>query len=87
MMRTGYRKLCLISYSLQHTSHDVDNNRKTMLMERNQSLLSWEVSQPPPYAQKSQPDAVMTRLEQQEATIHCVIAQAGVKLGDKFHSL
>ena len=43
-----------------------------MLMETNQSLLSWEVSQPPPYAHhKSQPVAVVTRREQQEATTHC----------------
>ena len=44
-----------------------------MLTEMNQSLLSWEVSQPPPYTQKSQPAAaaaVVTRGEQQEATTH-----------------
>ena len=43
-----------------------------MLTEKNQSLLSWVVSQPPPYAQKkSQPAAVITRREQQKATTHC----------------
>ena len=42
-----------------------------MLTETNQSLLIWEVSLPPPYAQKSQPDAIMTRQEQQDATTHC----------------
>ena len=47
-------------------------NRKTMLKEKNQSLLSWELSQPPPYAHtKSEPAAVVTRQEQQEATTHC----------------
>ena len=71
MMRTGFRKLSFFSYSLQHTSHDFENNRKMMLTETNQSLLTWEVSQPPLYAQKSQPSAVVTRREQQEATTHC----------------
>ena len=48
MMRTGFIKLsCFFSYSLQHTSHDFENNRKTMLTEKNQSVLSWVVSQPP----------------------------------------
>ena len=42
-----------------------------MLMETNQSILSWEVSQSLPYAQKSQPAAVVTRWEQQEDTTHC----------------
>ena len=49
--RTGFRKLSFFSYSLQRTSHDFENNRKTMLTEENQSILSWVVSQPPPYAQ------------------------------------
>ena len=71
MTRTGFRKLYFFSYSLQRTSHDFENNRKTMPMETNQSLLGWEVSQPLPYAQKSQPAAVVTRREQQEATTHC----------------
>ena len=71
MMRTGFRKLYFFSYSLQRTSHDFENNRKTMLTETNQSLLSWEVSQPPPCEQKSQPTAVVTRREQQEAATHC----------------
>ena len=71
MTRTGFRKLNFFSYSLQHTSHDFKNNRKTMLTETNQSLLSWEVSQPPPYAQNSQPTAVVTRQEQQGAITHC----------------
>ena len=53
MTRTGLESSSYIfSYSLQCTSHDFDNNRKTMLTERNQSLLSREVSQPLPYAQK-----------------------------------
>ena len=70
MTRTGFRKLYFFSYSLQCTSHDLENSRKMMLMEMNQSLLSWEVSQPPPYAHKrSQP--VVTHREQQEATTHC----------------
>ena len=44
---------CLFSYFLQRTSHDFENNRKTTLAQKNQSLLSWVVSQPrPPYAQK-----------------------------------
>ena len=38
-------------------------------METNQSLLSWEVSQPPPYAQKSQHAPVVLHQEQQEATL------------------
>ena len=71
MTITGFRKLCFFSYSLQHTPHDFENNRKTMLTEKNQSLLSWVVSQPQPYAQKNQPAAVVTRREQQEATTHC----------------
>ena len=41
------------SFSLQRNSHDFEDNRKTILTETDQSLLSWEVSQPPPYAQKS----------------------------------
>ena len=49
MTRTGFRKLYFFSYSLQH---DFENNSKTMRMEMNQSLLSWVVSQPTPYAQK-----------------------------------
>ena len=53
MTGTEFRKLYFFSYSLQRTSsHDVENNRKTILVEMNQSLLSWEVSQPPPYTQK-----------------------------------
>ena len=40
-------------------------------MEKNQLLLSWTVSQPQPYAQKSQPTAIVTCLEQQESTTHC----------------
>ena len=36
----------------------------------NQSILSWEVSQHPPYAQKCQPIPVVSRQEQQEATTH-----------------
>ena len=39
-------------------------------METNQSLLSWEVSRPSSYAQKSQPAPVVSRREQQEATTH-----------------
>ena len=63
MTRTGFGKLIfsLILYNI-----DFENNRKTMLTEKNQSLLlSWVVSQPPPYAQKGQPAAVVTRREQQ----------------------
>ena len=42
-----------------------------MLTEKNQSLLSWVVSQSPPYAhKKSQPAAVVTRREQPKATTH-----------------
>ena len=37
MTRTGFRKLYFFSYSLQRTSHDFENNRKTMLMETNHS--------------------------------------------------
>ena len=65
------QKALFFSYSLQRTSHDFENNRKTILTETNQSLLSWEVSQPPPNAQNGQPAAVVTRREQQEATTHC----------------
>ena len=72
MTGTEFRKLYFFSYSLQRTSsHDVENNRKTILVEMNQSLLSWEVSQPPPYTQKCQPAAVVTRREQQEAATYC----------------
>ena len=73
MTGTGFRKLSFFSYSLQCTSHDFENNKKTMLTEKNQSLHSWVVSQPPPYAHKSQPAAVVTRRKQQEATTHCGI--------------
>ena len=52
MTRTGFRKVVFFLYSLLRTSHDFENNRKTMLKEKNQSLLSWVVSQPPSYAQK-----------------------------------
>ena len=52
MTITGYRTPSFSPYSLQRTSHDIENNRKMMLVEKNQSVLSWVVSQPPPYAQK-----------------------------------
>ena len=68
MTRTEFRKLYFFSYSLQRTSHGFKKNRKTILIEINQSLLSWEVSQPPPYAQKCQPAPVVSHQEQQEAT-------------------
>ena len=55
MTRTEFRKLYFFSYSLQCTSHDFEKNRKTILVEMNQSILSWEVSQPPPYAQNVSP--------------------------------
>ena len=45
-----------------------------ILTETNPSLLSLVVSQPLPYAlctKKSQPAAIVTRQEQQEATTHC----------------
>ena len=35
-----------------------------------EQLLSWEVSQPPPYAQKCQPAPVVSCQEQLEATTH-----------------
>ena len=63
-MRTGFRKLHFFSYSLQRTLHDFKNNRKMMLAVTNQS-------QPPPYAQKSQPAAFETHREQQKVTTHC----------------
>ena len=47
MMRTGFRKLYFFSYFL-----GFENNRKMLPMEKNQSLLNWKVSQPPPYAQQ-----------------------------------
>ena len=37
---------------LYNVPHDFENNGKTMLMETNQSLFSWKVSQPTPYTQK-----------------------------------
>ena len=52
MTRTGFRMLCFFSYSLQRTLHNFENNSKTMLTEKNQSLLSWVVSQHLPYAHK-----------------------------------
>ena len=70
MTRTEFRKLYFFSNSLQRTSHDFEKNRKTILVEMNQSLLSWEVSQPPPYAQKRQPAPAVSCQEQQEATTH-----------------
>ena len=70
MTRTEFRKLYFFSYSLQRTSHDFEKNRKMILVEMNQSILSWEVNQPPPYAQKCQPAPVVSRQEQQEATTH-----------------
>ena len=66
MTRTEFRKLYFFSYSLQRTSHDFENNRKTILVEMNQS----EVSQPPPYTQNCQPAPVVSRQEQQETTTH-----------------
>ena len=42
-----------------------------MLLETNQSLISWVVSQSPPMHTKSQPAAIVTRRELQEATTHC----------------
>ena len=42
-----------------YLTHDFKSNRKAMLMETNQPLLSWKVSQPPLYAQKSQPAPVL----------------------------
>ena len=52
MIRTGFRELYFFSYFIQCTSHDFENNRKTLLMETNQPILSWKVSQPPHYAKK-----------------------------------
>ena len=69
MTRTEFRKLYFFTYSLQRTSHDFEYNRKTILVEMNQSILSWEVSQPPPYAQNCQPAPAVSQ-EQQETTIH-----------------
>ena len=63
MMETGF-SFVFFSYSLQHTSHDFENNRKTMLTEKNHTLLSWVVSQPPPYAQKKSALCVVPRREQ-----------------------
>ena len=67
MTRTEFRKFYFFSYSLQHTLHDFEKNRKTILVEMNQSILSWEVSH---YPQKCQPAPVVSRQEQQEATTH-----------------
>ena len=70
MTRTGFRKLSLFSYSLQRTSLDFENNRKTMLTEKRIShyYSAGYMSQPSPYAQKSQPAAIVTHREQQETT-------------------
>ena len=68
MTRTGFRKLYFFSYSLQRTLAWLQEQQKMILMEKNQPLLSWEVSQPPPYAQKSQHAPVVSHQEQQEAT-------------------
>ena len=59
MTRTGLRMLYFLSYFLQLTSHDFEYNRKTMLLEIKQPLLSWKLGQTPPYAQKSQPTPVL----------------------------
>ena len=63
MTRTRFRKLSFFSYSLQHTSHDFKNKQqKDNAHGNNQSLVSWELSQPPPYAHtKSESAAVVTR--------------------------
>ena len=55
MTKTGSRKLRYFSYSLQRTSHDFENNIKMMLAVKNQSLLSWVVSQSHPVHKKGQP--------------------------------
>ena len=47
MTRTGF---FFFPFSLQRTSHDLENNRKMILTKNNQSLHSWELSQPPQYA-------------------------------------
>ena len=70
MTRTEFRKLYFFSYSLRRTSHDFEKNKKTILVEMNQSIVSWEVCQPPPYAQNCQPAPVVSRQEQQETTTH-----------------
>ena len=51
MMITGLRKLFFSSNFVQRTSHDFENNRKTLPMETNLPLLCWKVSQPPHYVQ------------------------------------
>ena len=64
------KKLCFshILYNVLHLTSRTTERR----CSQNQSLFSWVVvTQPLPYAQKSRPDAVMTRQEQQEATTHC----------------
>ena len=71
MTRTGLiKKALFFSYSLQRTSPDFENIRKTMPTEKNQLILSWVVSLRPMHT-KSRPDAAVTRQEQQEATTHC----------------
>ena len=69
MMRTGFRKLCFSSYSLQHktsrtTERDAPGNESvtTQLGSEATSALC---------NKKSQPAAVVTRRVQQEATTHC----------------
>ena len=65
MTKTGFRKLGFspILYNILHITE-----RRCSRKRKNQSLLSWVVS---PMHKKSQPAAVVTRREQQEATTHC----------------
>ena len=71
MTRTGFRKLSFFSYSLQRTSYDFENNRKTMLTEKSVSIQLGSESASTLCTKRSQPAAVVTRREQQEATTHC----------------
>ena len=76
MMRNILESFSFCPIFLQCTSHDFENNRKTMLMERN--LLSRKVSQPPLYTQKCHAAPVLNfnsmsrqSLKSKASTTHC----------------
>ena len=71
MTRIRLRKLCFFSYSLQRTSHDFENKKQQKYdAHRKESVnTQWVVSQP--MHKKSQPAAIVTRREQQEAITYC----------------
>ena len=69
MTRTEFRKL--------YFSPILREKQKDIFVEMNQSLLTWEVSKPPPYAQKCQSAPVMSRRSSKKPLL---IMEASLKI-------